>query len=92
MKTLLCVLMLIFSIGCSKKAVTEPNLDSLQEPLDTASTRVYIRDDIKIPGIKERFYIVNEKRDTFHYAVTDNDSIFLWAIVRDDGIHMIRDL
>lgn len=92
MKTLLCVLLLIVSMGCSKKAVTEPNLDCLKEQLDTASTYVYVKDSIKIPGIKARFYIVDEKRDTFHYAVTDNDSIFLWAIVRDDGIHMIRDL
>lgn len=44
------------------------------------------------PNIKALFYIVGERRDTFYYAVQQNDSIFLWAIVKGKYVRLIRDL
>jgi len=52
---------------------------------------IFIEYKEKKPGIKALFYIPVGKKDTFHYAVQDNDSIFLWAIVRGNKVRLIKD-
>lgn len=43
-------------------------------------------------NVKACFYIAVPPKDTFHYAIQQNDSIFLWAIVSGEGVHLVRDL
>lgn len=38
------------------------------------------------------FYIAVGIQDTFWYAIDKNDSVYLWAIQKGEGIHMIRDI
>lgn len=44
------------------------------------------------PDIKDIFYKAVGKQDTFYYAIQNNGSIFLWAIVRGKGVKLLRDL
>lgn len=89
-------LLLCFTWGCSKHSLSGiPILqahEDLHSRLGLDSTCIFTEYNSNIPGIKALFYIVDEKKDTFQYAVTDKDSIFLWAIVYTDGIHMIKEL
>jgi len=68
------------------------DFEALRDSLGLDSKCVFLPYDRDIPNIKALFYIAVAPQDTFHYAVQDNDSIFLWAIVSGNGTHLVRDL
>ena len=48
--------------------------------------------DIEDTNLDSVFYVAVGKQDTFWYAKDKNDSIYLWAIVKGEGVHLIRDI
>ena len=83
---------LLCFVGCRKTTSSSNGYEYLRDSLGLDSTCVFVPYENDIPGIKALFYIAEGEQDTFHYAVQDNDSIFLWAIVKGKGVHMVRDL
>ena len=86
-KLLIFLIALLLVLCCDKPtkrvSVTDTSLDfSYISSYDTTEQ------DLRI---KKTFYKA-VGTDTFHYAVTEDDSVFLWAIVRGEGVHLIRDL
>ncbi len=75
-----------------QNASVKDNNKALRKKLKLDSSCVFLEQKKEIPGIKALFYIPVGKKDTFHYAIQENDSIFLWAIVKGKKIRLVRDL
>ena len=95
MKKWLLLILSIAVVVCvnpSQATSQKKNTSSSVYTTKAGHKRIYIKQDKKIPGIKALFYVPVGKRDTFHYAIQDNDSIFLWAIIKGKKVRLIRDL
>lgn len=82
-------------VGCGKKSVIsskqKEDYDSLRMKLGLDSTAVFIENKYRDPNVKAIFYIPVGEEDTFYYAVQNNDSVFLFGLVRGKGIRIIRE-
>lgn len=100
MKKILLIVLLIIIAGSSEVISQNTDLCNKQgyssKKIKSKLKRIYIPYNKNAPhynpNIKKLFYVVDEKKDTFHYAIKQNDSIFLWAIVRGEKIRLIKDL
>ena len=89
MKNLLIVLIVLMAVICCPQPVKDtPVTGALSDSSYVSFSSDSTEPDIKV---KKTFYKAVGK-DTFHYAVTEDDSVILWAIVRGEGVHLIRDL
>lgn len=92
-----CFLLLPFITGQQGKEVrvednVEQNQEKIRDNLGLDSSCVFMQYNGDEPGIKALFYIAEGKQDTFHYAVTEEDSVFLWAVVSGKYVHLVREL
>ena len=94
MKKIILYTILATITGCSKQQVKHNyryDFEALRNKLGLDSSYVPVEYKNDYSGIKALFFIA-EGQDTFHYAIQENDSIFLWAIVKKDKVKIIRDL
>ncbi len=84
MKKLVIVFLVMILAGCKRQPA---EYVAGFHGLDTLLTN-----DIEDTNLDSVFYVAVGKQDTFWYAKDKNDSIYLWAIVKGEGVHLIRDI
>ena len=83
MRKLVIAFLVLMVVGCGKHPTY-----IIPEFQELDSFTIEVQDSIS----DSIFYIAVGKQDTFWYAKDKNDSIYLWAIVKGEGIHLIRDI